>query len=208
MFAKLKKLNMKDWKGNTKTITCLGAHNDSEHEREVNDYYATSPVAIDYLLEVEDFSDLILEPACGEGHLSKRLEEFGKRVVSTDLIDRGFGIGGIDFFKDELIFGGDIITNPPYRFAKEFIQKSLETVHSGAKVAMFLRIQFLESKGRYEFFKNNPPKKIYVFSGRMGCAMNGEFGKHSVSAVPYAWYVWEKGYKGETVIDWILVNKN
>ena len=70
---------------------------------------------------------------------------------------------------------------------------------------MFLRIQFLESKGRYNLWKKYPPKKIYVFSGRMWCAMNGNFGEHSQSAVPYAWYVWEKGYTGETVIDWILV---
>jgi len=37
------------------------------------------------------------------------------------------------------------------------------------------------------------------------CAKNGDFEskKKEGSAVAYAWYVWEKGYKGETVIKWI-----
>lgn len=197
----------KDWTGNGHTITCLGAHNNSNHKREINDYYATQPDAIDYLFSVYDFDKNIWECACGEGHLSKRMIDLGKNVVSSDLIDRGFGTSGIDFLNCNKKWNGDIITNPPYKYAKEFILKALEIIKDGSSIAMFLRVQFLESKGRYELFKNNPPKYIYVFSGRIGCAMNGEFGLHSQSAVPYAWYIWQKGYKGKTTVDWILINK-
>lgn len=86
---------MKDWTGNYKSIyTTLGASNHSEGEREENDYYATDPKAIDYLLEKAMLDKNIWECACGAGHLSKRLIELGYSVKSTDLIDRGFLGGG------------------------------------------------------------------------------------------------------------------
>lgn len=84
-----------DWTGNRKsTYVTLGASNHSLKEREKNDYYATSPEAIDKLLEHEKLETNLWEPACGEGHLSKRLIEFGHNVYSTDLINRNFGVGG------------------------------------------------------------------------------------------------------------------
>ena len=42
----------KDWIGNGKIIfTTLGASNHTEKEREINDYYATDPIAVDALLQ-------------------------------------------------------------------------------------------------------------------------------------------------------------
>lgn len=50
----------KDWTGNSKAIyTTLGASNHTNKEREVNDYYATEPKAIELLLEKETFSPII-----------------------------------------------------------------------------------------------------------------------------------------------------
>ena len=111
--------------------------------------------------------------------------------------------GGVDFLKEKNIFKGSIITNPPYKYATEFILKSLELIEPGHHVYMFLKLTALEGQERYErIYSKNPPKKVYVFSKRIPCAKNGEFEKIS-SAVAYAWYVWEKGYKGETIIEWI-----
>jgi hypothetical protein len=97
-------------------------------DAEPNDYYATEPRAVELLLEQESFSELIWEPACGEGHISKVLEEYGHSVISTDLIDRGYGLGGRDFLKENGAFRGDIITNPPFKQAKEFVEKALDVV--------------------------------------------------------------------------------
>lgn len=68
---------------------------------------------------------------------------------------------------------------------------------------MFLKVTFLEGKARKDFFKKYPPKVIYVCSGRIPCAKNGDFDKYPSSAVAYAWYVWEKGYEGKTEVRWI-----
>lgn len=204
-----------DWKGNSNSIyKTLGASNHTDKEREKNDFYATDPVAIDKLLLVETPHKIIWECACGEGHLSEQLKKYGHEVISTDLIDRGYE--GLKETRDFLLttkeqvkdYGEfDILSNPPYKFSKEFVLKSLELVEPGRKVYMFLKLTFLEGKGRYkELFSKFPPKSIYVFSERVLCAKNAEFQKMKDgggSAVAYAWFVWEKGYQGKTVIDWI-----
>lgn len=198
---------MKDWNGNQKSIySTLGASNHSNYERVDYDYYATNPLAIDDLMKVESFSDCIWEPACGGGHLSKRMsEEWGKQVFSTDLINRGFGDEFFDFLKEDRTFMGDIITNPPYNKASEFVEKAMELTHH--KVAMFLKLTFLEGQSRQKLFKKYPPKKVYVYSFRQSVARNGEkemFNKSS--AVCYAWFIWEKGNTDLPVIDWITTS--
>lgn len=199
---------VKDWTGNKASVyKTLAASNHSSSEREENDFYATDPRAIDFLLEKEEFSKFIWEPACGKGHLSKRLEENGHFVTSTDLIDRGYGEGGIDFLNMNLLPSPwhDIITNPPYKYATEFVYKALELLEKNHKLALFLKIQFLEGQERKLLFKKYPPKKVYVSSSRIKCAINGNFENinRKSSAVCYAWFVWEKGYTGPTIIDWI-----
>ena len=159
---------------------------------ELNDYYATEPKAIELLLEQETFAEKIWEPACGEGHLSKVLEDRGHTVYSTDLIDRGYGLGGRDFLKEQGVFYGDIITNPPFKHAKDFVEKALELVAPGHKVAMFLKLTFLEGQGRRALFKNNPPQAVYISSARLQCGKNGVF--RGNSSVAYAWVVWRRGY--------------
>lgn len=195
---------MKDWVGDTNSIfATLGANNHIEEEREEHDYYATDPKAMELLLEIERFNNNIWESACGEGHLSEVLVKEGYNVKSTDLIDRGYGTGGVDFLKGDFeVFNGDIITNPPYKYAKQFIEKALSIIPKGNRVAMFLKLTFMESKGRKQMFIDNPPKVIYVSSSRLLCVKNGDFSKKETSAVAYAWYIWENGYKGDTVIKW------
>jgi len=196
----------KDWTGNSRSAhAILGARNYAQNEREVNDYYATEPKAVKLLLEKETFSPLIWECACGEGHLSKEIIKNGYQVYSSDLIDRGYGY--IQDFLQSIappFDGSDIITNPPYSKAAEFVEHAIEIIGNGHKAAMFLKIQFLEGKGRRTLFEKYPPKTIYVSSGRLRCAMNGDFERYAKSnAICYAWYVWQKGYDGGTIIKWI-----
>lgn len=134
------------------------------------------------------------------------LVKHGHQVQSIDIVDRGYkGTEVRDFLsitKNDLKFSPDIITNPPYSLAKEFVEHSLDISMDSVKVAMFLKMQFLESKKRYDLFMKYPPKKIYVFTNRVSCGKNGVFSKDG-SAVCYAWFVWEKGYTGLPRVDWI-----
>lgn len=200
---------MKDWNGGKKSVfTTLGASNHTDKEREVNDYYATDPKAVDALVGAYELPRKIWECACGEGHLAKRLVELGYEVEATDLIDRGYGKGGVNFLCELDAHGCDcILTNPPYKYATEFILKALELLPIGGVCAMFVKTTFLEGKRRWkEIYSVTPPRYMFQFSERVLCAKNADFEgmiKGGGSACAFAWFVYEKGWKGDTVIRWI-----
>lgn len=173
--------------------------------REPNDFYATDPQAMRELLKYETFDKNIWEPACGEGNLSEVLKEYGHNVYSTDLIDRaGYPDETFDFLKTDNKWFGDIITNPPFKYTTEFVLKSLESVDMGKKVAMFLKINYLSGRKRYnEIYSKFPPYRVYVFSGRMSCAKNNDPDLFKRGAMDYMWMIWEKGKIGPTELKWI-----
>lgn len=206
----------KNWVGNKKSIfVTLGASNHVTEDREENDYYATDPIVVNQLLEVEKFNNNIYECAVGGGHIASVLYDLGYNVVTSDIIDRGYrGTIIRDFLTYEFSsnFKGDIITNPPYKYAKEFVEKSLSIINEGNRVAMFLKLSFLEGQKRGIMFKKYPPKYVYVFSKRAKCGKNGKFESYNekkkkivkyFSATAYAWFIWEKGSTSETIVRWI-----
>lgn len=145
--------NNKDWTGNKKTtFVTLGASNHTDHDRAEHDYYATEPKAVEELMKVEKFNGSIWENCCGGGHLSEPMIKAGYDVVSTDLVDRGYGEGNIDFFKCNKSLADNIVTNPPYSTALEWTEHSLDLLESGKKLALFLPIQFLESDKKEQDF--------------------------------------------------------
>jgi hypothetical protein len=201
----------KDWTGNSKTtFVQLGANNHSEHDYAEHSFYSTDPHTLEIFLEAlkRDGIELhtnIWECACGMGHLSEVLKSKGYNVFSSDLIDRGYrGTYNKDFLKTtKPLLPLDILTNPPYKYAQEFVEHSLEILHEGNYCVMLLKIQFLEGKARRKLFDKNPPKYVYVNSERQACYMNGDMSKKMSSAACYCWYIWEKGFKGETIVRWV-----
>ena len=199
----------KDWIGNQISIfKTLGANNHANNDYEENGFYATDPIAIDKLKKVFDIPQDVFEPMCGQGHLSKRLVELGHNVWSTDLVDRGYGETGVNFFDIESIDPKwNILTNPNYKYALEAVLHSLNLIADGRYVIMFLKVQFLEGKKRkVRLYDKLPPKYVFVSSERILCALNADFKrmiKGGGSAVAYGWFVWEKGWKGDTTIKWI-----
>ena len=125
--------------------------------------------------------------------------------MSTDIVKRCEGVKELDFLKlNEMVrFDGDIITNPPYKYALEFVDMALKYVNFWNKVAMLLRIQFLEGIKRADFFEKHPPRTVYIFKKRARCAMNGDFESYKSPAMSLAWFVWVKGFRGSPSIEWL-----
>ena len=185
----------------------------STSKREDNDFYATDPQTTKLFL-YEFWKDNsfegneILECACGQGHISKTLEELlpNFNITSTDLIDRGYGQGGIDFLTHDYKKTFDVvITNPPFSLAKEFIEKGLEV--SDKYVIMLCKIQLLEGVKRKEMFEKTPLKYIYVHTTRQATWKAGQpldpNGKKWATTMCLAWFVWDKSYKGLPMVKWI-----
>lgn len=170
-------------------------------DREENDFYPTPPAATRALLEVEKFEGAIWEPACGDGAMSKVLEAAGYEVVSTDLIDRGYGEGGRDFLCEWLALAPNVISNPPFKWAMLFIERALQL--TTGKVAMFLRLGFLEGGKRGRWFPTTPLARVYVFSNRITFKKRERADRAEGGVVAFAWYVWEHGHEGPPTLHWI-----
>lgn len=166
--------------------------------REPHDHYPTPGIAVEALLDREKFDGLVWEPCCGSGNIAK----YFKNCIATDIRDDDsvYGETNIDFLKESR-HANHIITNPPYKLAQQFVEHALECIDG--KVAMLCKLAFLEGKARHDLFKINPPKTVYVFSKRLPLTKAND-GRKQSSMIPFAWFIWEKGYKGKTVIEWIL----
>ena len=204
----------KDWTGNGNSIfKTLGASNHTDKERQVDDYYATDPIAIDKLAEVFHIPEYVWECACGEGHLSRRLIEKGHIVMSSDLADRGYGNVRYDFLTEEhlpeFMIGEDccILTNPPYKYATEFAEHALELLPMSQPCILLLKTTALEGKKRWErLYRKGYLHEVYQFIDRLLCAKNGDFQTMidgGGSAVSYAWFVFRKTPCKNTVMKWI-----
>jgi hypothetical protein len=170
-----------------------------KHVRDKHDFYPTPEYVTMTLLERESFSGALLEPACGNGAISKCLiRKYGDCVISSDLIDRGYGIPNVDFLKEPYPFNVDcVITNPPFSLAMEFVIKAKSI--ADRKVAMLLPMQFLNSIKRYPLFQDTEfcLKRIYSFSRRPRFFKYGiETKDNRAGNADCGWFVWDKTYKG------------
>lgn len=147
-------------------------------------------------------SQTCLEPACGEGHMSKVLKEYFGEVHSYDAYKYDYGnIRDYLTYPYEVSSYDWVITNPPFRLAEDFILRSLDVARQG--VAILARTVFLESIGRYEkIFKVRPPTKVAQFAERVPM-IKGRLDAKATTATGYAWLVWEKEIVSEPRVIWI-----
>jgi hypothetical protein len=95
------------------------------------------------------------------------LEEYGATVFASDVHDYGYGDFTADFLGVEQPNWPNpewIITNPPFGDkGEQFVIRALNRASVG--VAMFVRMQWLETTGRYEnIFRHQPPTLISFFA--------------------------------------------
>lgn len=163
------------------------------------DFYPTPRWATFALIDNEPFQQDIWECACGDGAMSRVLEETGNQVHSSDLYDRGYGEIGHDFLTTRRRHR-NIITNPPFHSAQGFVATALKQAEG--KFALLLRLAFLEGANRARtIFQVHPPSRVWVFSERItfypkGAKITGS------GTTAYAWYVWDKDHSGPTELAW------
>ncbi len=170
--------------------------------RERDDFYPTPPRATEALLAAVPFEGNIWEPACGDGAISNVLEAAGYEVISTDLIDRGYGTPGVDFLLDYQTTADNIITNPPFKHAQEFVEHALSRAR--CRVAMLCRLAWLEGKARRRMFESTPLERVLVFSSRIPMQRGRQHGEGDVGGmIAFAWFVWHHGHQGPPTLGWL-----
>jgi hypothetical protein len=167
------------------------------------DLYETPTVAVEALLRVEKLPRLIWEPACGPGAIVRILRDAGRQVIATDLNDWGCpdSKSSIDFLMQCSAPDGieAIVTNPPYKLADQFVAHALELP---PLVVMLLRLAFLESERRTPILEFGRLARVHLFRRRLPMMHRvGWTGPKASSSIPFAWFCWEWGHAGPTMID-------
>jgi len=143
-----------------------------------------------------------LEPACGRGYMARPLAEYFAEVEASDAFLYGFG-SQRDFldYPFEALSHDWLVTNPPFRLAEEFVERSLIVARRG--VAILARTVFLESVGRYEgIFRDRPPSVFAQFSERVPM-VKGRVDAKASTATGYAWFVWHKDAIASPRLTWV-----
>jgi hypothetical protein len=187
--------------------------------REKDDFYPTPDYATHTLMkhwgsevfssDIHCYSKDVWEPACGDGAISKLLKkDYGLRVASTDLVNRGFGKSGVDFLMETKTPAPWIITNPPYKLANQFVIKCLNLFEEDREFsgfAMLLRLAFLEGQGRHKaIFEKKPPSDVLVFSKRL-TMIRGDHDEawYGSGKMAFAWFIWCRNSNDDTRLKWI-----
>ena len=168
-------------------------------KRKKSDFYETPYSLTKMLLDKEKLTGTILEPACGNGAITKILDKYNYKYDSYDI--------ETDFLKEHKKYN-TIITNPPFSIAYNFIQKAKEI---SDKFYFLLPLSYLHGKKRYDDIYCDDKyklKKVYIFTRY---PMLGEIlredGKHNTGMMVYAWYCFDKEYKKEPIINWLDNNE-
>ena len=164
------------------------------------DFFPTPEWATYALIDNEPFEGDIWEPACGDGTMARVLEKTGCSVIASDLYDRGYGQGGVDFLESGRRVA-NIVTNPPFNAAEGFVQRGI--ANSTHKFALLLRLAFLEGANRQrKIYSKTPPSRVWVFSERITFYPAGATRKGS-GTTAYAWFVWDKMSTCSTELKWL-----
>ena len=181
-----------------------GSRNRSSVNRPSDDHYPTPVEAVYPLIRTLALPNKIWEPACGEGHISRVLEEYGHNVVSTNLIDRGYGKPNVNFLTQKRARAKCIVTNPPFSLDEEFIEHAFRL---GVDVAaFFLPVKKLCGQDRYKRIHGpTPPALVLCFVERItfyagDTAVEDQPGWRTED---FAWFIWRKGFKGKPTIGWL-----
>lgn len=201
------------------TINTVGSTTIAHCERQDLDFYQTPKYATQKLIERFDFkSNNVWEPMAGNGMISNVLATNRLNVYSSDVTQRQFQLDAcFDYFNQgaaNVPFDDfSIVTNPPYEFANQFLQHTLEVIKPKT-CSVFLPVRYLEGKKRYDMiYKKYKPSDVFMFVRRIGCFTQRDIDAGIVSdrgvgsAVAYMWLCFDRttwaNPDTQTVLSWI-----
>lgn len=159
-----------------------------------DDFYPTPACAVRAFLAAELQwleGAPVWEPACGDGAISRAMVAQGLDVMSTDLVDRGYGQSGRDFLAERHLNGcRRIVTNPPFGIAEKFIRHALFTLNT-PYLALLLKATYWHAAGRVALFEARPPSVIYPMTWRP------DFLNKGAPTMDAIWCVWDAERGGE-----------
>jgi len=194
------------------------------------DSYQTPPWVTKALLrQLPDLKTIstVIDPCAGRGAMVKVLCEAreGRTVVASDIrplpgIETEFGripVHQYDIMTDEFeafikkTAPNAAIFNPPFAIKGEtngcakLIRRVIDLMPDGATVAVFQRLQFLESVRRYDIlFARGDLVAVYIFTHRPQLFPEGHVDNTKGGSMSFAWYIFKAGRRDQVpLIYWI-----
>jgi hypothetical protein len=182
-------------------------------QREPYDHYPTPLCVCRAAINVlpEDFyPGDVLDPGAGNGVWGKAISEKYPRAllcgvelrnISPDYDCYDVYQSSTDFLDIRGLMNFDLIVgNPPYKHAEEFIQKSYDLLYPDGYLLFLLRLSFLEGNKRYNNFYTSElkPKEVWVSVRRVSFTQD-----RKSDNTAYGIYLWQKGYTGDTKLNWL-----
>ena len=168
-------------------------------KRKPCDFYATPIDCVENFIDnygIDKIKGNILAPSAGNGNIIQALRQKKVQGIITALELRAEERDSLTQISDKVIIGNFlewepdkvydvIIGNPPYTYAREFIEKCFKIANKNTVIIMLLRTAFLESKSRYEFWQQHPLSGLYTLSKRPSFTGRGS------DATSYSWFIWD-----------------
>lgn len=166
--------------------------------RHPDDFYETPAWAVHALTRSTVVQYDFLDPCAGTGGILRAIDsvaqkdvlggyawEFNPRGIEVDP-ERALGDPRIEV-GDFLTWVGkasDIVMNPPYSKAQNFVEHAIKCTKSN--VHALLRLSFLEGLKRSKWLRGNMPERVAVLSRRPSFTGKG------TDACAYAWFSWSQ----------------
>ena len=168
-------------------------------QRKKSDFYETPYSMTRQFIEIGlfDRSQPVLEPACGSGAIVRVLRETGFQDVRAYDLEKDF------LTETEPV--AQIITNPPFSLALEFVLKAKEVAEE--RFAFLLPLSYLHGKERFDRIYTDtgfPLRSVHVFTRypMLGDDLR-ENGTYRTGMMVYGWYLWDRKHTGSPTIDWL-----
>ena len=176
----------------------------SGYARETHDFYRTPSWVTAALLKHVKLRGPVWEPCCGDGAMASVLAEHGHEVVATDIVDRGFGVSGVDIFECDAFPPGcaALVTNPPYgeggataprttsKAMLRFVQHTLAmTQKANGQLALLVRLQWTAGQRASELITSGPFDAMIALTHRIRWFDLGKETNHGQHH--HAWVFWD-----------------
>jgi hypothetical protein len=184
--------------------------NATNYARDQHDLYTEPRWISQRLFEVEDFRGTIHDPAVGSGRIVDAAREAGYACTGADIVRRSGQFLRLDFLKD-VRRHQNIVCNPPFRIAPEFIPHALKLARR--KVAMVFPLARIAAANgpRGSFWINDTPlERVWILSPRpsmppadiaIDCERRGLL--PSGGTEDFTWLVFRIGFAGRPEIRWL-----
>ncbi len=169
-------------------------------QREEHEHYVEPAWCSRRLFDVETFIGAIDDPFCGFGMIPRSAANAGHDITSSDIVDRGYGHGDIDFFESTWT-QDNIVSNPPFDQFRRAAEHALTL--SSRKVAMIWLVRTLPAA---RWLRDTPLVRIWFLTPRPSMPpghtiMAGK--KPGGGKQDFCWLVWDKAQTVPATVGWL-----